>query len=171
MPAARAAPVSAGSMPSGGDRLWVTGSWDAEEHQADADARREQHGQPGRIAVLRRRVLAAEADPAQRRKRHAEAKQDEEIRGGEEEPVEGLGRPDSQIGENRRRLLRKQQGAGDERDHEQRRDDEDGVVDVEIEDADVVFADFVAAVGNLDLRRSGIRLRLADFIHCSGPML
>ena len=124
------------------------GLQDAKEHQADTDARREQHGQPSGIAVLRRGVPPAKANPAQRRQRNAEAEQDEEVRRGEIEPVERHGRPDPHAGEKRGRLLRKQQGADNEQDHQRGGYDEDRIVDIQIEDPDVVLADFVADIGD-----------------------
>ena len=130
----------------------------AEEHEADAHARGEQHGEPAEIAVVRRRVLAAEAHRAPGADDEQQAEDDEDVGGAEEEPVEGLGQERPQPAENLRRLHRQRQREEDEGDDGKAGDHENRIVDVEPERPDrtfdIVLTDLVLGLdGVLELLR------------------
>ena len=71
----------------------VDGLRHAEEHQADADPGREQHGEPGPGGVVGPGIRTAQAHAADRRRQQEQAEQDEEVPRAHEHPVERRGEP------------------------------------------------------------------------------
>jgi hypothetical protein len=116
----------------------------AEEHEAYADARREQHREPPRVAVSRFRVGSAKSNAAELRDSETQPEQHENIRDDHEKPVEGRRDPDPEIAENDRGLFLEEHGQDDEPDRKKGRDREDGIVNIEAEYLDIVLADLVA---------------------------
>ncbi len=128
----------------------------AEEHQSDAHAGGEQHGEPAGIGIVRLGIHAAEADTAKRRDHQRQGDQHEDVAGGQEEPVEGRGHRRAQPAEELAGLFRQGEGEEDEGDDRQSGDQEDRVMDIQAEGPDrrldVVLAERVIGVDHI--RRS-----------------
>ncbi|MNO97367.1 hypothetical protein D3C76_890730 [compost metagenome] len=135
------------------------------EHQADAHAGGEQHGEPAGIRIVRPRFLAAQAHPAQGRDDQAQAEQDEDVRRAEEEPRQIAGQPAAHGGEQRLDLALQGQGQDHEQDDGQRGNAEHLAMDIQVEEKaslDVVLADHVVGVdqvGRAARRGDAIRAR------------
>ena len=119
------------------NRHVIDGLEHAEEHQADAHAGREQHREPAGVAVVGARLLAAEPDAAPGADDQEQAEQHEDVGGAHEEPVEGAGQRRPQPAEERGRLLGRQQRVKHESDDRQAGYQEDRIVDVEAEGAEL----------------------------------
>ncbi len=132
----------------------------AEEHQADAHAGGEQHREPAGIAVIRRRVLPAQPDPAHRREQQHQAEDDKDVRGAEEEPVEGRGQRRAKPAEELGGRILEHQRCKDEQDGGKSRDQEDRVVDVQAEWLDVILSDLEIRIN----RMRCLRYRIDCFI-------
>ncbi len=98
------------------------------EHQPNAHARREQHGEPRQPGELRLCVLATEPDPAHRHKRQRNGKHHEDIGTENQEPVEVV--DDAVLGSVQKRFgfNWKHQRADDKNNHQNRRDRKHGRV-------------------------------------------
>ena len=127
---------------------------DAEEHQPDAHAGREQHREPAEIAVVGLGIRAAEADLAVGRDDQEQAEQHEDVGRHHEQPVEGRGQPGSEPAEELGRPLLEHQNQNHEADDDDGGDEEHRIVEVETEDADVVLADLVVGLGLNDCAHS-----------------
>ena len=118
----------------------------AEEHQADADPGREQHGEPRPGGVVRPGVRTAQADAAEGRRQQQQAEEDEDVARGHEHPVERRGEPSVQCVEGAPGGVPEHEHPGDEGDDGEAGDDEDRVVNVEAEEPDVVLAELVVGL-------------------------
>ena len=90
---------------------------DPEEHQPDAHTRRKQHGKPAGISEIRLGVRSADANLAQRRYDQAQAKQDEDIGGQNEEPSQIAGQEAKNGVVDRRNRILQCQGEYDEQQY------------------------------------------------------
>jgi hypothetical protein len=113
------------------------------EHQADAHARREQHGEPRHVREFRLRVLAADADLADRQHDQHQAEDHEDVAADHEQPVEIRDRPALGAVERDLGIARHDQRADHEDQHEQTGDPEYGMVYVDPVSLQVVLSDLI----------------------------
>ena len=118
-----------------------------EEHQADADPGREQHGEPRPEGVVGPGVRTAEANATERSHHQQQAEQDEEVARAQKHPVERRSEPGVQRVESGGRGLPERQHAADEPDDGEAGYGEYRVVNVEPQEPDVVLADPVVGLG------------------------
>jgi hypothetical protein len=125
----------------------------AKEHQANAHARGEQHREPAQVAVIRRRIEPANPHLAQGRDEDAKADDDKDVRGRQEEPVEGRGQKSAHSAKGRSDRVLEHQRQDDESHNHQPGNGKDGVVDIQPERADlwgnVVLTDLVIGLDHL----------------------
>ncbi len=111
----------------------------AEEQQADANAGREQHREPGQVAILRRGVWAAQADLAVGQHDQCQTEQDEAVHHDHEVAVEGAGGEADNGLKEITGSLGEQQRQHDEDNRGQRRDGEDPVMYIEADGPQAAF--------------------------------
>ena len=138
--------MSAGSIPKRrvpemGNRLRHP-----EEHQADADPRRKQHGEPRPDRVVGLGIRTAEAYAAERSHHQQQTEQDEEVARTQEHPVERRSEPGVQRVKSGARGVPERQHADDKSDDGKAGHGEDRVVNVETEEPYVVLADLVVGL-------------------------
>jgi hypothetical protein len=102
---------------------------DAEEHQVDADAGREQHGRPTHPVELRPGVVGAEPDAAEARQGDADDERQIGRHGDEVEPAEGRRDPAERGADDGVRRCGGEQGPERKRADADGRDPEDDRVD------------------------------------------
>lgn len=116
----------------------IHGLHHAEEHEAHAHRRRENHGEPARVGVIRPRVRAAETHPGQRRDYQRQAEKQYEVGGDHEQPVEPRDDPPVHVPEDLGRFFLKNGSQNDERDYKEGGYREHPGVQVEAQDSYVV---------------------------------
>ena len=114
----------------------------AEEQEPDADAGGEHHRDPAGIGIVRLGVLAADPDRTDRQENEGQAEEEHDVDRNDQEPVELAGQERPEPAEECGRRLLVGQCNEHERDDQQARYQEHGVVDVEAERPDVVLAKF-----------------------------
>ena len=112
-----------------------------EEHQADADPGREQHGEPRPGGVVGPGVRTAEAHATERGRHQQQTEQDEEVARAHEHPVERRSEPGVQRVKSAAGVVPERQHADDKSDDGKAGHGEDRVVNVEPEEPYVVPAD------------------------------
>ena len=128
-------PLGGGSVGSVDAQRWISEMGDRlrhpEEHQADADPGREQHGEPRPEGVVGLGIRTAEANAAERSHQQQHAEQDEEVARAQEHPVERGSEPGVQRVESGGRGIPERQYADDECDDGEAGYGEDRIVNVE----------------------------------------
>ena len=112
----------------------------AEEHQPDAHAGGEEHGEPADIAEVGHCVRPTDADLADGQDQQRDTEQHEQIARDDEQPIECRGQPYAQPLKCGAYGVAEDKRAYDEPHDHNRRDEKHRVVDIEAENLNIVLA-------------------------------
>ncbi len=119
------------------------GLGDTPEHQADAHARRKQHGEPGNGTEIGCRSLAAQPDLANRQKDQRETEDHENVATEHEQPVERSDRPPLGTVESALGRFRRDKHTQHEQQYQARRNPENRVMEIHPPSLEIVLPDLV----------------------------